>query len=225
MQKHDVLQNLLTADALAIANASACQEDAMGDELETGLGLATRLLTATNDRAKYVNVMEGGLYPDPAGLGYDTHAMHVLWSSRNMVHLCKQLAAKINEPGENDPNKLDLDKHQIVLNTEFGRTPYREFSKLNPDGTGTDHWCYGYVSIVIGGFVSEDKSGVRGAIGEDGYAIQSWHPAEHRAAMLLAQGIWPFSPEGFRVSDVRDAKTELDAAMYLKEQILEIPNA
>ena len=78
-------------------------------------------------------------------------------------------------------------------------------------------------SIVIGGFIDEEKSGVRGAIGEDGYAIESFHPAEHRAAMLLAQGIWPFSPEGFRVSDVRGAKTELDAAMFLKEQILEMP--
>jgi hypothetical protein len=223
LQDHESLQQLLTPESLAIAEAAACGEEPMPDEFDTGLRLATRLLTSPTNRAQYVNVMEGGLYPDPAGLGYDTHAMHVLWSSRNMVHLCKQLAAHINEPGENDPNKLDLDKHLIVLNTEFGRTPYREFSKLNPFGTGTNHWCYGYATIVIGGFIDEEKSGVTGAIGEDGYAIESFHPSEHRAAMLLAQGIWPFSPEGFRVSDVRDAKTELDAAMFLKEQILEMP--
>ena len=172
--------------------------------------------------AKYVNVLEGGLYPDPTGLGYDTHRNHVLWSARNVVHMAKRLTEIINEPGEADPQKLDLDRHTVLINTEFGRTPTREFTKVNPDGSGTDHWPWGYVVIAFGGPFDEERRGIVGSIGEDARAIESISPTEHRAAMLQMMGAWPFAQESFAVSEVRggDLASELESALWLREHVL-----
>ena len=83
-----------------------------------------------------------------------------------------------------------------------------------------DHWPWGYVIAVFGGYVQPETDAVVGAIGEGGYATDFLTPTEHRAAMLLASGIWPFTAESYRVGDVRDAKNELDAAMILRERVL-----
>lgn len=220
MENHEALAKLLTGDVMTIGGGSTCEDVEMPDETDAGIRLATHLLTTPNQPARYVNLVDGGLYPDPAGLGYDTHWDHVGWSSRNVVHMCRKLASRINEPGEGDPGKLDLDKHMVVLNSEFGRTPYREFSQANPQGTGTNHWAAGYVVVMFGGPMDADRKGVIGSIREDGRATSGFTPAEFRAAVLLSTGVWPFSAEGFRVSDVRGATNELEAALLLKEKVL-----
>lgn len=224
MENHEALVKLLDANVMTIGGDATCGDVTVPDETEAGLRLAAHLLTTQEQPARYVNLIDGGLYPDPAGLGYDTHWDHVGWSSRNLVHLSRRLAAIINEPGEGDPRKLDLDKHMVVLNTEFGRTPYREVSQANPAGTGTNHWAAGYVVVMIGGLVDETRRGVIGAINEGGAATEGFTPAEFRAGVLLGLGVWPFSAEGFRVSDVRGAKNELEAAMILREKVLGYPS-
>jgi hypothetical protein len=220
MENHSVLSDMLTAEALSSSQASMCQEGSILDQTRTSLQLAAHLLTDPGAPARYVNVLEGGLYPDPSGLGYDTHGSHVRLGGSNVVHMCQQLAAIINQPKENDPRKLDLDRHMVLINTEFGRTPSREFSKANPKGQGLDHWPWGYVVVGFGGPLDEERSGVVGAIGENARAIGGVSPTEHRAAMLLAMGIWPFSQESFAVADVRGVGTELEAALHLKERVL-----
>src|SRR5690606_27307438 len=100
--------------------------------------------------------------------------------------------------------KLDLDDTLIILNTEFGRTPWRQGQ------TGRNHHPYGYVTAFIGG---PTRKGIAGAIGEDGRAAgEIVTPAQNRIAALLALGIWPFAHGGFAVSDVAGATGELDAA-------------
>ena len=68
--------------------------------------------------------------------------------------------------------------------------------------------------------IKDGMSGVVGAIGPDGRATEHASPAENRMAALLALGIWPFSPEAFAVSDVRDAGSEEGAALSVLERLL-----
>ena len=129
-----------------------------------------------------------------------------------LVHMSRELAARINEPGEDDPRKLDLDRHLVLLTTEYGRSPL-------PIAGGLDHWPYGYVVIAIGGPVTEDRSGIIGAIDSDAYATSWFTPGDLRAALLLAQGIWPFSDRSFAVGDISAGTSELDCAMFLREEL------
>lgn len=220
MQNHGQLASMFTPDALAVGEAAMCERASQADETQASLRLAVSLLTHPQQPARYVNVVEGGLYTDEAGQGYDTHQHHILQGSPNVVYALRRMAEQINEPGEGDPSKLDLDRDMVLINTEFGRTPVREITEDRPDGTGLDHWPFAYVVVGFGGPIDADRAGVVGAIGENSQPI-SWHsPTEHRAAMLLSMGIWPFSPEAFAVGDVRDAKDEIEAAARLKEGIL-----
>ena len=137
--------------------------------------------------------------------------------------MLQSLTRIVNKPGENNAGKLDLNKHTVVLNTEFGRAPVPEFSPNNPDGSGTDHWPYGYVVVAFGGVVDQARSGIVGAIGQDARAIDAISPTEHRAALLMAMGIWPFEPEAFATADVRGLSNEADAAAFLREVVLGYP--
>ena len=67
----------------------------------------------------------------------------------------------------------------------------------------------GYVTAFIGGPTTK---GISGAIGADGTATNWSTPAQNRIAALLALGIWPFAHEGFAVSDVVAAHSEVEAA-------------
>ncbi len=230
LRNHEALIDLLPASLFELSEVTMCTPHpgyadlhdlfTVTDETTAALQMARHLITAGEDAPRYVQVMEAGVFTDPNGQGYDTHAEHVLGQGPNLMHMARQLASIINEPDENDPNKLDLDRHFVLLNTEFGRAPIPEVTPANPRGRGTNHWPWGYVVVGFGGFVDEERQGVVGAIGEDAYALSSFTPTEHRAAMLLAMGIWPFADESFAVGDIRDASTELDAALWLKSEVL-----
>ena len=211
---HSTLADLLPDDLLRLASGAACGEESDEDYTSTGLNLATRLLLDPTNPGRYVVSVDGGLLPATGGAAYDTHSLHVLESSRNVTHAMRRLASHINEPGENDANKLDLDRHTVLLTTEFGRSPFSE------GGDGTDHWPQGYVQVLIGSLVEPGAAGVVGSIGADGHADDYVTPEEFRAALLLAQGIWPFHPEAFAVGDVREGSTEEEAALYLRERVL-----
>jgi hypothetical protein len=125
-----------------------------------------------------------------------------------------KLMSIINEPGEGDPGKIDLDDTLVIINTEFGRTPFAQ------NGNGRNHHPYGYVTVMFGGPIGGEQRGIYGAIGPDGDAKTWLTPVEMRAAVSVAAGIWPFEPESFAVGDIRDTSTEADAAMFLKEVVL-----
>ena len=74
--------------------------------------------------------------------------------------------------------------------------------------------------VGFGGPIDEERAGFVGSIGEDAYAVSATTPSEHRAAMLLAMGIWPFTEESFGVGNVRGASTEVDATLRLKRDVL-----
>ncbi|MBE7449839.1 MAG: DUF1501 domain-containing protein [Kofleriaceae bacterium] len=180
------------------------------------LEAARHLLTHPTQPARYVCVSDIGLYEAAGGGGYDTHDDNAADTARNLDNVLRSLLAIINAPGEADPTKLSLDDTLVILNTEFGRTPW---AQGNSDGR--NHHPYGYVTAFLGGTITSAERGVHGAIGRDGRAVASAAtPAENRIAALLALGIWPFSPEAFAVSDVPGAASEEDAAARATARVL-----
>ena len=207
---------LLSAQALAAREGSECEQHSGVDYTSMGLQASVELMTHPTSPARYVTCVDGGLAPASGGGAYDTHFFHVSESARNVVHMSRELVSRINEPGEGDPRKLDLDRHMILLTTEYGRSPL-------PIAGGLDHWPYGYVTIAIGGPVTPDHAGIIGAIDDQGIATSAFTPGDQRAALLLALGIWPFSDRSFAVGDISAGATELDCAMYLREQLWGYP--
>jgi len=199
-----VMDSSLFIDQAGLACGDSNSQDIPG----MSLNAARHLLTHPTEPARYVCVSDIGLYEASGGGGYDVHSRNSVDTARNFDNLLRNLTAIINMPGENDPTKLDLDKTLIILNTEFGRTPFAQGG-----GSGRNHHPYGYVTAMIGGPVTAAQSGIHGAIGPNGLATGDYiKPTENRIAALLALGIWPFSPEGFGVSDVRNAGDEVAAA-------------
>jgi len=182
-----------------------------------GLKLAAHLLTRPASKARYVMVVDGGLIPASGGGGYDTHNAHIFDSGRNLKNLWTELNAIINEPGEADPGKLNLDETLIVINTEFGRSPGPQ------NGDGRNHWPYAYTTLMFGGPVGPDSQGIVGAIGPNGLPTTALHPAETRAAILSALGIYPFAAENYAVSDILGANSELEGCLSLNEVVLGVP--
>lgn len=179
--------------------------------------LAAALLTRPTDAPRYVHWIDGALTPHPAG-GHDTHQKHVSFASANVSHTLRKLVEIINEPGEGDPAKIDLDETMIVINTEFGRTPYAQGQD------GLNHWPQGMVNVLIGGPITAAERGVYGTITEDQGMSQVWvSPAENRMLLMMALGIYPFSSQTFAVGDVSGGvMNELEAAKRLRDVYLGI---
>lgn len=177
--------------------------------------LAAHLLTHPTERARYVCVVDTGLIEASGGGGYDTHTYNSHDQARNFKNCLQNLLGIINQPGEDDPTKLDLDKTLIILNTEFGRTPYPQ-----DGGNGRNHHPYGYVTAMMGGPITASHKAIVGAIGPDARARGHVKPSESRIAALLALGIWPFSPEAFGVSDVQGVTDEADGVKSVTSRVL-----
>jgi len=212
----DAISGVLESSYFNKFSGNECGESNSTDSTAMSLKLATHLLTHPTMAARYVCVVDTGLLSADGGGGYDTHFENSRTQARNLSHMLKSLMNLINQPGENDPNKLDLDKTMIVLTTEFGRTPFAQDS-----GKGRNHWPYGYPITFIGGPIRASNKGVFGACGADGRAIvSSSSPQENRIAALLALGIWPFAQESYNVSDVPGATNEANAAALVKQRQL-----
>jgi hypothetical protein len=194
----------------------ACGNVAEFDIPGMSLNAARHLLTHPTQPARYVCVSDTGLYEASGGGGYDTHDDNAYDTARNFDNLLRSLLAIINGPGETDPTKLSLDDTLIILNTEFGRTPWVQARS----DFGRNHHPYGYVTAMIGGTITGAEQGIFGAIGPDGRADTAAMPSENRIAALLSMGIWPFSPEAFAVSDVDGAVSEEDAARKATARVL-----
>jgi hypothetical protein len=214
IQKTDTLVEILGEEFFEGVAGDACGQSAGVNYPHMNLKLAAHLLTRPGSKAKHITVVDIGLIQASGGGGYDTHSGHIKDSARNLHNLWTQLISIINEPGESDPSKLNLDETLIVLNTEFGRTPWSQ------GGSGRNHHPYAYVTAMFGGPVGVEQKGIVGGISSDGYASSALSPAETRAATLAALGIYPFAPECYAVSDVAGVTTEEDAAMWVKEVVL-----
>jgi len=219
----------LAAEASAVANAGSLREVLLpsyltpvqatacgvthADATTMSLRLATHLLTHPTSPARYVCVIDGGLLMADGGGGYDSHKENSHTQARNLGHTLRNLMGLINEPGEHNPAKLDLDKTLILLTTEFGRSP-----DAQDGGKGRRHWPYGFPVTFIGGPIR--TPGIFGACGPESYATVASTPQENRIAALLALGIWPFEPESYRVSDVPTASSHRAAAeLVMRRQL------
>jgi hypothetical protein len=212
----DAVRSVMDQSLFVDRAGSACGDDNNADVPGMSLNAARHLLTHPTEPARYVCVSDIGLYEASGGGGYDTHSQNSFDTARNFDNLMRNLGDIVNAPGENDASKLDLDDTLIILNTEFGRTPYPQ------DGsTGRNHHPYGYVTALIGGPITSAQRGIFGAIGPNGVASGvAVKPSENRMAALLALGIWPFAPEAFAVSDVRGAADEASGARLVIERAL-----
>jgi hypothetical protein len=184
--------------------------------------VARSLLTRETNRARYVNWIDTGLFSRPE-IGYDVHNEHVLYTARSVPHTLQRLAEIIrdpNNPTPQDDQLVDLDQTMIVINMEFGRTPYRQV----PGSSGTNHWPYGYVNVIIGGPIRADDSrspgaSIYGNIGDDGYAGHFVAATENRIMVLSALGIYPFSSQSYAVADVRFSADEIAAATRVRDEL------
>lgn len=195
------LQEVIPQEAMDALVGDSCGRTTSLDATSMSIRLAARLLKHPTTPAKYVSVIDGGFGEQTNAGGYDTHANTSPIHATNLDAALRALTSIVNAPGEGDPNKLDLDKTLIVLNTEFGRTPYAEANR------GRGHWPHGYVVAFLGGPVVEANAGIRGAIGEDAGAVGAASPLASRAASLAAMGIWPFEPDVFNVGDLEASTT------------------
>lgn len=208
------LASLLGPSLFGLPLAEQC-DVSMPSVPATSARAAARLLSGP-DAARYALWIDGGLSPSQDG-GHDTHKNHLDQASLNYVHALRTLAQQINAPGEDDPQKLDLDDTLIVITTEFGRAPGRQDER-----GGLNHWPHGYVSVLLGGPVDVDGAGVFGAIDEgSGTATQFVTPADLRAAILDATGVYPFDAGGFGLGDLSgEADTDAAALARLRADVL-----
>lgn len=179
----------------------------------TGLRLAAYLLTRpAAEAARYVCVVDSGLEEASGGGGYDTHSGHVRSIATNLMNTLITLTDIIRDPANpraGDDARISLDDTLIVLNTEFGRTPYPSTNgSASPTATGRDHYTYGYTVAMIGGPITDGLHAVRGAIDDttDGPTV-SYTPTDVKAAVLMAAGIDPFPMDGsiFGATDISSA--------------------
>jgi hypothetical protein len=214
MGQNELLQGILTPELLAIGPGEYCGDSNSVNYPADGVRIAASLLQRETDAPRYVCVVDSGLKGASGGGGYDTHSEHIHDSTRNLLNTFTALADNIRAPGEDAPNKIDLDETMVVLTTEFGRSPMIE------GDTGRGHWPYGMVSVLIGGSIGPDQAGIVGNFGANGVAENYVTLEEFRAALMLAMGIWPFEAETWAVGNVRAASSEESGALWLKQTVL-----
>jgi hypothetical protein len=211
----EAIASVVDPALLDVRPGAQCGDDNVIDIPGMSFDLAAHLLTHPTEPARYVCVVDTGLISASGGGGYDTHTENSHDTARNFKHMLTQLLRVVNAPGEDDPRKIDLDDTLIILNTEFGRTPW-----LQDGGNGRNHHPWGYVTALLGGPIQPGQKGIVGAIGPDGKASGGISPSENRVAALLALGVFPFSPEAFGVSDVDGAGDEGGAVEIATQRTL-----
>ncbi|MFO0625396.1 MAG: DUF1501 domain-containing protein [Polyangiales bacterium] len=155
----------------------------------------------------------------PYDHGYDTHRHHVRVSFINLTYFLQCLVAVINAPGENDPDKIDLDRTLVVINMEFGRTPGRQ----TEHPTGRNHYPGGYVTVMFGGPIGPAQRGIVGSLGPDGRARNGLVPTDTRAAILAALGIYPMDRDVFAVGNFPGSRTDEEILERAVHRVLGLP--
>lgn len=212
------LKNLLpnsttvTDSPYCVANEDGSPAGDQQDPVKAAIQLAASLLTHPTDSASHVLVGDIGLR-NLAGNqpSYDTHGSLIASEFEgvqsplsNLYSLFTALNDVIDPSGQ-DPNKINLDDTMIVLSTEFGR---RSTPQVRDGRRGREHNAFGYLNVMIGGPIDGVNSGSAGWLKatNNGEPLDDWYtPADFRAAVLLAAGVDPFSPEIFGTTDAGDS--------------------
>lgn len=211
-ERSEVLADLLPSDLFGIGKATVCDLENISKPA-LAARVAAHLLTHPETPLRYVQWIDAGLKQTRDG-GHDSHRAHLFAASTNYPHTLGLLADIINKPDEHDPGKLNLDDTLIVISTEFGRSP-----AIQPGLDGLNHWPHAYVAVLLGGPV--DRPAVIGSIDPDNGAAREYAaPAELRAAVSLALGIYPFDRGGLDPASVRDAPDAGTALRDLSSRIL-----
>ena len=214
-ERSDVIAALLPSTLFGIDQVQLC-DLVHTSKPALAARVAAHLLTHPETPLRYVQWIDAGLQQTKDG-GHDSHRAHLFAASTNYPHTLACLAAAINAPDEHDPGKLDLDDTLIIISTEFGRTP-----DIQPDLDGLNHWPHAYVSVLIGGPVRAPS--VVGSIDPVAATATDYAaPAELRAAVSLALGIYPFDRGGLDPASVRGAADAGVALRDLAARVLGVP--
>jgi hypothetical protein len=211
--------NLFDAPSLAsffatvpqtIVNGTSCASETAGfntdsNITEAALKAAVFLLTRADPQgARYVHVVDTGVNKR-GGLPYDVHSVgHATDTGSNLWNTLAALTRLIKDPANptpQDADKLDLNNTMIVINTEFGRTPFKSFGNSpSAASKGRDHWPDAFCNVMIGGPIATPKvlGSISDAAGAGGVADISYTPTDVRAAQLLAMNINPFEAENYQ---------------------------
>ncbi len=214
------LTNILSNDLFSniAAPAAVCETPQIGvaDTPAMQARMAASLLTRDENTARYVLWIDAGLNPATTG-GHDVHNRSVEINGLNLPHTFAALADIIVDPANpraGDENRLDLDEHMVVINTEFGRAPVQQ-----GNGTGTNHHPWGYAQVFIGGPITSKS--VYGHVDEaDGYANETFvSAAQSRMMIMQAMGIYPFSSQSYNVAE-GGYLDEVEAATEIRDTLL-----
>jgi hypothetical protein len=195
----------------------------------TALEAAVNLLTRpAAERPRYVHVVDAGI--NRFGLPYDVHDFaHATDTGSNLWETLTTLASFIKDPANptaQDAVKLDLNDTMIVINTEFGRTPFKSSGNAVSAGSkGRDHWPSAFTSVLIGGPITTKAvvGSISDAANTGGVADKSYTPTDMRAALMLAMNINPFMNENFAQGSLSEpfaSAASHNAAMELLRQII-----
>jgi len=225
----EVLKDLLVDAPQTINPGPTCAREGADpfsnpdNPTKTALEFAAFLLTRpAEEAASSVFVLDSGLVR--TGLPYDVHNFnHAGDTGSNLVNLLNSLVSVIKDPANpapGDDSRIDLANTLIVINTEFGRTPFK--SDMNaPDATslGRDHWPDAYVTVLMGGPIPDVVDGtihrVVGSI-SDAAALGAvadgplYSATDMRAALLVAAGIHPFAAENFALGQITASLVGVD---------------
>ena len=208
------LANALPPKLFADITGQVCGKSFKSVETARNLRIAVELLRRPGSEVRHITVFDSGLERAPVDFGHDTHVEHVKYAAVNYHASLQALCDAINKPGENDPTKIDLNETLVVINTEFGRTPWVVGQ------TGRNHHPAAYVTAMLGGPVGPAQKGIVGAISANGEATKPLSPSESRAATLVALGIYPFAQEAYSIHDINDVKNEEQALKKLRKEVL-----
>jgi len=217
----DSLESLLNSAPQTIETENVCAREGLSpfgnpdNPTRTAIEFAAFLLTrAASDAASSVFVLDSGL--ERTFLPYDVHAnFNAADTGTNLWNLLDSLVSVIRDPDNpspDDANKIDLSETMIMINTDFGRTPFKS-SAGNPvlGSNGRDHWPEAYVQVLIGGPIPLDAADgapnrVIGSIsdGADPSVVADipFTATDACAAALLAAGVDPFAGENFALGSL-----------------------
>lgn len=216
----DTLQSLLSGAPQTIDPSDTCAREAAdpfsspANPTRTALEFAAFLLTQPPaEAASSVFVLDSGLVR--TFLPYDVHSNdHAGDTGSNLWNLLDALVSLIRDPANptpEDPGKIDLDDTMIIINTEFGRTPFKSSGMApEPLSLGRDHWPDASVAVLIGGPIpavaAEAPNRVVGSISDGAdetvAADIPFSSTDMRAAALVAAGVNPFENENFALGSL-----------------------
>ncbi|MDX2464092.1 MAG: DUF1501 domain-containing protein [Porticoccus sp.] len=217
----DSLEALLSSAPQTISPQEFCAREGASpfstadNGTRAAIEFAAFLLTRPADQAaSSVFVLDTGIAR--TGLAYDVHSFfNAADTGTNLWNLLDSLVSVIrdpNNPTADDANKIDLDETIIVINTDFGRTPFTS-SGGTPSATsnGRDHYPGASTMVCFGGPVKQELTdGIDGRVigsitdGSDETVMSDipYSATDTKAALLVAAGIDPFAAQNFALGSL-----------------------